>query len=58
MDRGTVVLHLLTEHSLPAINWLKQHIMLKNEVIYPSWDKEMNWTKYAKSNAMRGLLEL
>lgn len=46
----TVVLPLLTEDSLPVINWLKQRRMLKSEVKCPSCDSEMNWTKYAKSN--------
>ena len=40
----------LIDNSLPAINWLKQRTMLKNEVKCSSCDKEMNWTKYAKSN--------
>ena len=44
----SVVLPLLQEDPLPAINWLKQHRLLRSEANCGSCDSAMSWTKHAK----------
>ena len=44
----SVVLPLLQEDPLPAINWLKQHRLLRSEANCGSFDSAMSWTKHAK----------